>query len=170
MMLPAHGQSFAKMDKSILDIAYLPNNFAHDRENEELAIAKVVYSRPFKKDREIFGGLVPYGKVWRTGANEATEIKFYRDVNFGGEQVKAGTYSLFTIPGELSWVIILNSDLDYWGHYSYNENSDILRVEVPSKSLDESVEAFTIQFSEKGESSKKMMIAWDKTLVEVSIE
>ena len=101
-MYPALGQSFAKVDKSTLDIAYLPHNFAHDRENGELAIAKVTYSRPLKKDREIFGNLVPYGKVWRTGANESTEIKFYRDVNFGGQHIKAGTYSLFTIPGEQS--------------------------------------------------------------------
>jgi hypothetical protein len=68
---------------------------------------------------------VPYGKVWRTGANEATEIKFYQDVDLGGKKVKAGSYSLFTIPGEKEWVGDLNTDLDYWGAYKYNEKNDV---------------------------------------------
>ena len=163
-------QNFSRIDKSVLDIAYLPHNFAHDREAGDEAIIKVVYSRPLKNDRIVFGGLVPFEKVWRTGANESTEIRFYKDVKFGGEAVKAGSYSMFSIPGEETWTIILNSELDYWGHYSYNEATDVLRILVPAKSLESSQEAFTIQFTKKGETPEKMMLAWDTVKVEVPIE
>jgi hypothetical protein len=122
----------------------------------------VIYSRPGKNDREVFGKLIPYGKVWRTGANEATEIKFYQDVELAGKKVKEGTYSLFTIPGEKEWTIILNSDMDYWGAYSYNPKNDVLRVTAPATQISTPVENFTIQF-DKG----VMKLVWDKTLVEV---
>ncbi len=139
-------QDFRGPDKSPMDMAYFPDNFAHDRKDSEKAIIRVVYSRPQKNEREIFGKLVPFGEVWRTGANEVTEIKFYHDVELAGKDVKAGTYSLFTIPGEKQWTIILNSDLDYWGAYSYKASSDVLRVTAPSVSLSNPVEYFTIQF------------------------
>lgn len=168
--LNVEGQTFAKVDKSVLDIAYLPHNFAHDREEGDKAVIKVVYSRPLKNDRMVFGGLIAFDKVWRTGANEATEIKFYRDVKMGGETVKAGTYSLFTVPGKERWTIILNGDLDYWGHYSYDDSADQYRFQVMPKIVEKPVEAFTIQFSKKGESPAKMMMAWDTVLVEVPIE
>ena len=162
-------QSFRSIDKSPLDVAYLPDHFAHDREAGQKAIVKVYYSQPQKKGREIFGGKVPFGKVWRTGANEAVEFKAYQDITLGGEALKAGTYALFTIPGEKDWTIIINTDLDYWGAYSYAEKNDVLRVMVPSSSLDEVVEAFSIRFEDLGNSSAVMRLAWDKTLVEVPI-
>lgn len=160
-------QEFRGPDESPMDMAYFPDNFAHDRKPEEKAIIRVTYSRPKKKGREIFGKLVPYGKVWRTGANEATEIVFYQDVDLGGKKVKAGTYSLFTIPDEKEWTIILNSDLDYWGAYSYKAANDALRVTVPSTELKTSVEDFSIQFESKGEKQGTMKLAWEKTAVEV---
>src|SRR5829696_3874612 len=82
---------------------------------------KVTYGRPYKKGRVIFGGLEKYGKVWRTGADEATEITFANDVNFGGKRVKAGTYTLFTIPDRNQWTVILNSQLGQWGAYDYEK-------------------------------------------------
>src|SRR5690348_12812621 len=82
-------QQFATLDKSPMDMAYYPNNFAHDRKAGEQAIIRVIYSRPAKGGREIFGKQTPFDKVWRTGANEATEIKFYQDVEFAGKKVKA---------------------------------------------------------------------------------
>ena len=85
----------------------------------------------------------------------------------GGKSVKAGTYSLFTIPGEKSWEIILNTELDYWGSYSYNEDADVLRITVPASTSDEEVEAFTIAFEEGDDQSGQMILAWDKTLVRV---
>ncbi len=159
-------QKFADIDKSPMDAAYYPNNFAHDRKAGEEAIVKVVYSRPYKNGREVFGKLVPFHKVWRAGANEATEIKFYKDVMLGGKMVKAGTYSLFAIPDEKEWTIILNSDLDYWGAYSYKEDHDVVRIPAASTTLETPVENFTIQFSKKG-AEGVMQMAWDKTLVEV---
>lgn len=163
--LVTEAQSFADVDKSPMDMAYYPNNFAHDRKAGEKPVIRVIYSRPQKKGRELFGKLVPNGEVWRTGANEATEIQFYQDVTLGGKAVKAGTYSLFTIPGAKEWTIILNSDLDYWGAYSYNEKNDVLRITAPATNLNTPVENFTIQF-DKG----VMQLAWDKTLVKVAVE
>ncbi len=160
-------QKFPAVDKSPMDMAFYPNNFAHDRKAGDKAIIRVTYSRPAKNTREVFGKLVPYGKVWRTGANEATEIKFYEDVALAGKKVKAGSYALFTIPGEKEWTIILNSDLDYWGAYSYNAENDVLRVTAPVSALSDSVENFTIQFESTGEKEGSMKLAWDKTLVTV---
>jgi hypothetical protein len=163
----SEAQNFRGLDKSPMDMAYFPDNFAHDRKEGEKAIVRVTYSRPQKGGREIFGKLIPYGKVWRTGANEATEIKVYRDIELAGEKVKAGTYSLFTIPGEKQWTIILNSDLDYWGAYSYKAENDVVRVTAPVTKANNAVENFTIQFNQKGEKGGEMKLAWDKTVVAV---
>lgn len=164
-------QSFREIDKSPVDIAYLPDNFAHDRKFApernlpESAIIRVIYGRPQMKGREVFGNLIDYDKVWRTGANEATEIKLYQDVSFAGKKLKAGTYALFSIPGPKEWTIIFNSDLDHWGAYSYVEANDVLRIKVKSESSKEQVEAFSIQFTDE-----TMILAWDKTVVEVPVD
>ena len=125
---------------------------------------KVTYGRPYKKGREIFGGLEKYGKVWRTGADEATEITFYKDGKFGGEPVKAGTYSLYTIPNENEWTIIINKQTGQSG-MTYNQSQDLLRIQVHPTKLDESVEQLTIRLEEKN-----MTIEWDKTRVVIPIE
>lgn len=131
---------------------------------------KVVYGKPYKRDREIFGELVPYGAVWRTGANEATEITFTDDVIFGDEEVEAGVYSLFTIPGEESWTIILNNQLGAWGAFQYNQELDVLRLEVPVQKLDEIVEAFAIRLeTEEDASETTLSLQWDLVRVEVEI-
>jgi hypothetical protein len=165
--LAVDAQNFRKVDKSPLDYAYFPDHFAHDRKEGDKAIVRVTYSRPSRNDREVFGKLVPYGKVWRTGANENAEIKFYQDVELAGKKVKAGTYSLFTIPGEREWTIILNNDLDYWGSFTYNEKNDVLRVTAPMSALNEPLENFSIQFENKGDKQAAMKLGWDKTVVEV---
>lgn len=167
LFLGAEAQDFRKPDKSPMDMAYFPDHFAHDRKEGEKAIIRVAYSRPVKNDREVFGKLVPYGKVWRTGANESAEIKFYQDVDLNGKKVKAGTYSLFTIPGEKEWTIILNNDLDYWGAYKYNEKNDVLRVTAPVVALTDALENFSIQFQSTGEKKGVMKLGWDKTAAEV---
>ncbi|ULC60291.1 DUF2911 domain-containing protein [Flaviramulus sp. BrNp1-15] len=151
-----NAQKFSGIDKSPLDIAY----YKTDRNSPPMV--KVIYSRPQLKGRAL-SNLAPNGKVWRTGANEATEIKFYQDTNFGGKTVKAGTYSLFTIPGETEWTIILSNDLDVWGAYSYKEGNDVLRVKAPVSSGD-SVEAFSIAFDDG-----KMHLAWGTTRVSVPV-
>ena len=177
VIIEAKAQKLRGTDKSPMDMAYYPDNFAHDRKfapkliGDMPAIVRVTYSRPAKKEREVFGTkIVPYGEVWRLGANESAEIKFYQDVTIQGKKVKAGTYSLFAIPTATEWTIILNKDLDFWGAYSYNKDNDVLRVSVPTKKTDEVVENFSIQCI-KGSNDKEitMKMAWDMTLVEVPI-
>jgi hypothetical protein len=169
LLSTCHGQGLRGLDKSPLDIAYFPDHFAHDRKKGDNALVKVVYSRPFRNGREVFGGLVPYGKVWRTGANENTEITFYQDATIAGKRVKKGTYSLFTIPDEKTWTIILNSDLDYWGAYSYNDKNDVLRVNVVPEKLDQEVENFTIQFFGTDSSTATMILAWGDVQVKIPV-
>ncbi len=175
LIAEVQGQKMEGLDKSPMDRAYYPDNFAHDRKFAPALIAgmpamvKVTYSRPPKNGREIFGKLVPYNEVWRTGANESTEIKFYKDVNIDGKTVKAGTYSLFTIPKANEWTIILNSDLDFWGAYSYDPAHDVLRVTVPVKKAEEAIENFSIRFRKGNSNEAIMMLGWDTTLIEVLI-
>ena len=152
-------QEFPALDKSPADISSYPRRGADP-------VIKVVYSRPQKNDRVVFGELTPYGKVWRTGANEATEITFYKNVTLGGKAIKAGTYSLFTIPEKDSWTVILNSDLNQWGAYAYKESADVLRHPVPSQKTASTVEAFSIIF-EKTDKGADMVMAWDDTMVRV---
>ncbi len=126
----------------------------------------VNYSAPSKKDREVFGKLVPYGKVWRTGANEATTITFESDANVGGTAVKAGKYALFTVPGENKWEIILNTVWDQWGAYNYDASKDAVRISAPVYKTDEPVEQFTIEVSSEG----LVTIAWDTTSVTFEVQ
>ncbi len=130
---------------------------------------KVTYSQPQKKGRGIFGELVPYGKVWRTGANEATEITTATDIEFGGIVLKAGTYSLFTIPEKDQWTIIINTDVGLWGAYNYNAKKDLYRFQVPTTSTEKIYDAFTIIFDSRNEVADLLMI-WDKTEVAIPIK
>lgn len=166
-LFAVNAQSFRGLDKSPLDVAYYPDNFPHDRKEGQKALVKVVYSRPGKNNRELFGKLEPYGKVWRTGANENTEITFYQDATVAGKKIKKGTYSLFTIPEKDTWTIIFNSDVDHWGAYTYNQKNDVLRVKADAGNIDDTVENFTIQFSGNDPHSAEMMLAWGNTIVKV---
>ncbi len=130
---------------------------------------KVVYSQPSKNDRKIFGGIVPFGKVWRTGANEATEITFTQKVKIGGKIVNPGTYALFTIPGEKTWSIILNSELGMWGEYDYDAKKDILKVEVIPSTTEAAQELFTIKF-DKTATGCNMSMMWDTVMVVIPID
>ncbi len=133
------------------------------------AYIKITYGQPAKKKREIFGKLVPYDQVWRTGANEATEIIFTRDVNIQGKPVASGTYSLFTIPNPTNWTIILNKEVGLWGSYNYNPKSDVERWNVPVKKLEgKSVEWFTIQLDSKNNIAD-LNFCWDDICVTLPI-
>lgn len=124
----------------------------------------VTYGRPYKKGREIFGKLEPYGKVYRCGADEATTITFKKDGSFAGKPVKAGTYSLFVIPTEQKWTIILNSNPKQWGAYDYekNKDKDVLHADVPVTMLDAPIEQLTMAAP-----GSNLTIEWDKTKVAV---
>lgn len=136
-------QKFRGLDKSPMDAATYPGSY---RVSDKTV--KIIYSRPQLKGRSV-SDLAPAGKVWRTGANEAPEITFYKDVTLGGKSVKAGTYSLLTIPGNDEWTVILSSDINVWGAYSYDEKNDVARVSG-KVSQGESLEAFSITFDDDG--------------------
>lgn len=152
----ATAQKFPGLDKSPADIASQPSTYKISEKN-----IRVVYSRPQLKGR-LIKDLAPAGKVWRTGANEAAEITFYTDTKFGGKSVKAGTYSLFSVPGDKEWTIILNKNLNQWGAYSYEKDADVLRVTGKVSKNKESLEAFSITFTDTD-----MVMGWGTTLVSV---
>lgn len=129
---------------------------------------KIVYSSPRKRDRTIFGGLVPFGEVWRTGANEATEITVTNRVVLGTTQLDAGTYSLFTIPGDDTWTIVVNRNLGQWGAYDYDAAADIARFDVAVQPADKLHEAFTIYVD--GGDDSAIRLVWDATQVTIPVE
>lgn len=134
---------------------------------------EVTYSRPSKKKRFIFGreqdsALIPYGKVWRTGANEATLIKIEKSIIFAGKSVEPGTYSLWTIPGQSDWKVILNRETGQWGT-DYNDGQDFLKGEVPIRISKKVEESFRIYFEEKPD-GVNMILSWDQTEAIVPIQ
>lgn len=134
---------------------------------------KVVYCQPYKKGRLIFGdeadeALVPYGKYWRLGANEATEITFSKDINFAGNPVAAGSYRMYAVPNVDSWKVSLNSQLGEFGYFEPDYSLDVLKANVPVQSAAGELEQFTIQFANDSIGTQMNMM-WDKTLVSVSI-
>ena len=130
---------------------------------------KVTYSAPRKRDRVIFGELVPFGEVWRTGANEATEVYFSSDVFVGNTRLKSGMYSLFTIPSAEIWTVILNRELGLWGAFQYDASQDAARLELPTTPLEEQVyEAFTISIDDnQAPMGGGITLSWDQTSVRI---
>ena len=135
---------------------------------------RIVYGRPFKKDRLIFGtedasAVVPFGQYWRTGANESTEITFSQAVMFGGQPVEAGTYRLYTIPGPTEWTFVLNSELGTWGYMEPDYAKDVAKAKAASEASPATVEQFTIQFAETGGDTVALQLSWDQTSVSLPI-
>lgn len=132
---------------------------------------KIVYGQPYKDGRQIFGELVPYNEVWRTGANEATELTTTKEISLAGKTVPAGTYALFSIPKEDgNWTVILNSKLGQWGAFDYDSAHDVFRIEIPAESKEKITEAFAIRFSDIQKDSTNIIIEWDQTEVKVPLE
>ncbi len=129
---------------------------------------KCTYGQPLKKGREIFGNLVPLGKLWRTGANEATEVTFTSNIRIGETILPAGTYTLFSVPNKESWTIILNSELGQWGDFSYDATKNVLTYEAPVSVNRDIYEGFTIQF-EDITNGFNMLLLWDTIKVTVPI-
>ncbi len=164
----AQDYKFADVDKSPADIVYYPLNITKDKAPDSKPLIKIVYSRPNKNGRPIFGVLEQFGKVWRSGANEATEIRFFETVKIGDTMVESGTYSLFTIPEKDKWTVIINSGTDKWGAFFYDQAKDVARVEVPVKSSPKVIEAFSITFTDRADGANLIM-GWDQTVVEVPV-
>ena len=162
---------FPPIDKSPLDVIYYPANYPilriQDKVNEPL-LARVVYSRPMKNGRTVFGELVEFKSVWRLGANEATEIEFFRDVKVNGGRVKKGRYTLYCIPTTDSWTMIINKDTDIWGAFKYDSKKDVLRTTVPVQRIAEPVEALSMLF-EKAGTGADLIMAWDNMMVRLPV-
>jgi hypothetical protein len=156
-------------DKSPMDMSYCPQGYPvlkFQTKNITAPFARVLYSRPQVKGRDIFGGEVQYNEVWRVGANEATELEFFRPATFGGKKAPKGRYTVFCIPTADSWTLILNKDTDSWGGFSYNPDLDLLRVSVPVQKLETLVEYFTMYF----DAANNLVIMWANAKVSVPIQ
>jgi len=153
-------QEFSGLDKSPMDAASYPSHY-----KESNKLVKITYSRPQLKERSV-DKLAPNGKVWRVGANEAAELTLYKDMKLGGSVVAAGTYTFYVIPGEKEWTAMINTDLNVWGSYFYDEKKDIARVTVPVTEGKESLEAFSIVFDEANEGIN-MHLGWGTVRVAV---
>ena len=154
-------QDFKGLDKSPMDAAAYPSSY----KISDKAV-KVTYGRPQLRGRDL-AKLAPAGKVWRTGANEAPEITFYKDVTFGGKAVKVGTYSLFTIPSETGdWTVIISTARNVWGSYFYKEDQDVVRVKGIVSKSEKSIENFSMMFAD----DMTLKMGWANTVVSVAIK
>jgi hypothetical protein len=156
------GFAFIRITKSFSPAATVSSNVASGLR------VTVDYSRPQKKGRAIYGALVPFGKVWRTGANEATLISFSKDVDFGGAKVPAGKYSLFTIPAADKWTVILNSQTGQWG-LSHDASKDLVQVSAAPEKHDAVTEQLTLALPPT-DGGLALQIDWDQTSVRVPIK
>jgi len=158
-------------DQSPMDMSYYPPNYPilkiQDKITDPL-VARVIYSRPRRNGRTVFNELVEYNKVWRIGANEATEIEFFKDVRFAGKPVPKGKYTLYAVPDPQKWVMILNKETDTWGSFKYDVKKDIVRVELPVEKLSEPLEDLAIYF-DKTTQGFNMYAGWESASVIVPI-
>ncbi|WP_300601743.1 DUF2911 domain-containing protein [Niabella sp.] len=162
--IAANSQSWIPVDKSPMDQIYFPVDYPSKkiRGTSEPLRMRVIYSRPAKNNRKIFNSdIVPYGKVWRLGANEATEIQFFTPAVIGGKKVAPGRYTVYCIPTEKEWTFIVNKDTDAWGAFNYDAAKDVVRVSVPVEELKDPVEFLTIDFEKSG-STVNLAIEWDQ--------
>lgn len=159
------------VDKSAMDMSTYPANYPllkiQDKATEPL-VARIIYSRPLKSGRVIFGELLEYNKVWRFGANENTEIEFFRDVKINNAKIKKGRYSLFAIPNKDKWTIIINKDLNTWGSFKYDSLKDIVKVDVPLQKVTDIADAFYIYF-DKTITGFSMNAGWDDVKISLPI-
>jgi len=160
------------LDKSPMDMAYFPADYPMAKTQNKTtqpAMARVIYSRPQRDERAIFGELIQYGQVWRLGANEATEIEFFKDALIDGKKVAKGRYTLFAIPNPDKWTLIINKDTDTWGAFAYDQKKDVLRTDVEVQTLPTPVEPFSMSFT-KTNKGASLVIAWETTSVSLPIE
>lgn len=168
----AQDKKLPPLDASPMDMAYYPVMYPYEvrvKGEPGTLIARVIYSRPQKKGRKIFGDLEPYGQLYRLGANEATEIEFFRAVAIGGKYIPKGRYTLYSIPNEQKWTIILNKDTDIWGAFKYNKAKDVVRTDIPVTTLATPAEPFTMVF-EKADYGANLIIAWDTVSVSLPVK
>lgn len=160
---------FPAVDKSPMDMSYYPANYPilkiQNKATEPL-LARVIYSRPQKNGRVVFGELVEFGKIWRLGANEATELEIYKDAQIGGNKLKKGKYTIYAIPFQDKWTVIFNKETDIWGAFQYDQKKDVLRIDIRTEKINDNAEAFTMLF-EKANGGANLVIAWDDTVAKI---
>jgi hypothetical protein len=147
------------LDKSPMDVSYYPPNYPIAKMKGQVGgdpLARIIYSRPQKKGREIFGEEVKYGEVWRLGANEATEIELFKSGTIGGKKIQKGRYTIYCIPTEAKWTIAINKDNYSWGSFTYKQEKDVARIDVPIQKNAENVEALTMYFD-----NNSWVIEWE---------
>lgn len=167
----AQAPRFTELDKSPMDMAYFPADYPIQKIRNkvpEMPLARLIYSRPQRQGRKVFGELVEYGKVWRLGANEATEVEFFKDARIGGKKIPKGRYTLYAIVNEGSWTFILNKETDVWGAFKYDPKKDLVRTEITTEKMDENIESLSMNF-EKSEKGANLVIAWEQVKVSVPI-
>jgi hypothetical protein len=159
------------LDKSPMDMSYYPVNYPilkiQNKAIEPL-VMRVIYGRPQLNGRKVFGSLQEYGEVWRLGANEATEIEFFKDVKINNKKIKKGRYTLYAIPFPAKWILIVNKETDIWGSFNYDSLKDIVRMDLPVKKT-ELTEDLSIVF-EKTSSGADMNMYWDDVMATLPIE
>jgi hypothetical protein len=167
------GAKLPPLDKSPMDMSYYPVNYPilriQPNKTVEPLVARIIYSRPQKNGRKVFGELVENGKVWRLGANEATEIEFFRDVKIGSKKIKKGRYTLYAVENKDKWTLILNSETDIWGAFKYDAAKDVVRVDCNVNRQADLTEAFTMFFEKANDKTFNLVMAWDDEIVRMPI-
>jgi hypothetical protein len=162
---------YPSLEQSPMDMIYFPDNYPMNKTQSRIAepaIARIIYCRPQKNQRVIFGDLIEYGKVWRLGANEATELELFKEVYVGGKKIPKGRYTLYAIPNPKEWTIIINKDTDTWGAFIYDEKKDIIRIEEPVHKLSSPVEVFTMNF-ENTSTGANLIMSWENARVSLPV-
>jgi len=153
---------YAPVDISPMDMSYYPEDYPKlkmTKEVNEAPVARIIYSRPHLQGRQLFHGFLKYGEPWRLGANESTELEFFRDVTIQNKKIKKGRYVIYCIPQPETWKIILNSNLDSWGLHP-DATKDIASFDVAVKQTDRHLEYLTIIFEKMG-TGAAITMAWD---------
>ena len=161
---------YAPVDVSPMDISYFPVDYPIDlmyNRTTKPLIARVVYSRPHKEGRIVFGSLLKYGEPWRLGANEATEIEFFRPVEIEGKKLGKGKYTMYAIPFDGRWTIVFNSNTDIWG-LQPDPSKDVLKIDIPVQTTSNLVEYFSMVFQES-EKGADLVMAWDSVVAKLPI-
>jgi hypothetical protein len=161
--ISSFAQQPTELDKSPMDMSYWPNSYPTlklDGKVKDQPVARIIYSRPQKNGRVIFNGVVKYKEVWRLGANESTEIEFFKPVKISGKTIDKGKYTLFCIPDSTSWTVIVNKDTYSWGSFAYNAKKDVVRITIPLQKTAGPIEAFTMYF-EDSKNSANLIMLWD---------
>ena len=155
------------LDKSPMDVSYFPVNYPIAKMRGQATgepAARVLYSRPQKKGRDIFGGEVKYNEVWRLGANEATELELFKNATIGGKKIPKGRYTLYCIPTESKWTIVVNRDNYTWGSFTYKAEKDVARIDVPVQKTADNVESLTMYFD-----SNSLVVQWENAKVNIPV-